>query len=145
MANHLYIVAVLQAILHPMHPPLKRPVMLHIGSIYRFIAAVVLLASFAIAPNTACGNHPTTGFTENKGQVHNQHGQPHHAVRYLWTSPGLNVQLHIHGYSYDTWQRQPDGSYAMHRMDVRFLGASNKVELLGLEPSEMHTNYYRPG
>jgi hypothetical protein len=44
-----------------------------------------------------------SGFTENKGQLVDQHGNPNTAVRYLLQQQGLNIQLRSTGFSYDTY------------------------------------------
>jgi hypothetical protein len=43
------------------------------------------------------------GFTENKGQIHDQNGKVNSTVKYLLNMRGLNVQLKANGFSYDAW------------------------------------------
>lgn len=45
-------------------------------------------------------------FYENKGQIINQNGNPNPDVKYLLNSPGLNVQIKEHGFSYDVYETE---------------------------------------
>lgn len=102
-----------------------------------------------------------TGFVENKGQLMDQNGQPNHHVRYLFRSPGLNVQVRRDGFSYDTWQasgaeegvplsRSPEGplneaepaAFDFHRVDISFPGSSGAATLVPSRPGADHFNFY---
>jgi hypothetical protein len=61
------------------------------------------LAALALFPYAATAHNGPTGFTENKGQIHDQSHQPNRAVLYLLNGPGMNVQLQKDGFAYDTY------------------------------------------
>lgn len=94
----------------------------------------------------------TYGFTENKGQIHDQNGKVNRAVKYLLNMPGLNVQLKANSFSYDAWvsektsgkvprnpfdelastmtQEQAAGTVQFHRVDIELEGANPNPELV---------------
>ena len=45
-------------------------------------------------------------FYENKGQIIDQFGKPNSAVKYLFNSNGLNVQIRKDGFSYDVFETE---------------------------------------
>src|SRR5205085_3235437 len=80
-----------------------------------------------------------SGYIENKGQVIDQYHHPNPAVKYLFNSNGLNIQLRADGFSYDTYTierksssnpkkegpfsgptRDEDILYHFHRVDIEF-------------------------
>ncbi len=106
----------------------------------------------------------TTGFIENKGQLHDQLGKPVPHVRYLLNGPGLNVQLLDDGFSYDTWVVEEQAeetllminaahdrpmpaerTYRFHRIDISFVGASPDTRIVASDPFNDHFNYYTQG
>jgi hypothetical protein len=94
----------------------------------------------------------TNGFTENKGQIHDQSGKVNSTVKYLLNLPGLNVQLKANGFSYDAWvaekkpgkenrnpfskltlpteQEQTPTKVQFHRVDVELEGANTNPEIV---------------
>jgi hypothetical protein len=90
------------------------------------------------------------GFTENKGQIHDQNGKVNRSVKYLLNMPGLNVQLKANGFSYDAWvaektqakenplgnltspmgQELAPGKVQFHRVDIELEGANPDPELV---------------
>lgn len=77
----------------------------------------------------------TTGFVPNRGQVVDQHGRPHEAVRFLYSGNGLHVQLRDGAFAYDAWRPQPraeagpdgpaDHTFQVHRIDVILEGSDH--------------------
>jgi len=65
------------------------------------IALAIAIVALASLPFTAEGH--SEGFTQNKGQIHDQYRKPNPAVLYLYSSPGMNVQLKKDGFAYDTY------------------------------------------
>lgn len=106
-----------------------------------------------------------TGFIENKGQIHDQHGTPNNAVKFLlYQGHGMNIQLRTNGFSYDTWlqddstgatksgyistdrnvrgaKRQKPGNFHFHRVDIEFLGANPSTELVPEQPLPFRFTY----
>ena len=91
------------------------------------------------------------GFTENKGQIHDQNGKVNRTVKYLLNMQGLNVQLMANSFSYDAWvaekpqkavknpfdeltlpvgQEQAPGKVQFHRVDIELEGANPHPELV---------------
>src|ERR1700722_11655581 len=56
---------------------------------------------------TNAGKIHNQGFVENKGQIRDQYKQANSDVKYLYCSPGFNLQLRTHGFSYDTYREVP--------------------------------------
>lgn len=102
-----------------------------------------------------------SGFTENKGQIKDQNGQPNHAVKYLLNMQGLNVQLRANGFSYDTWvmERPANGKRNLsavpgrapsleieknelkfHRVDIELKDANPNAEMVAELPLAGYTN-----
>jgi len=100
-----------------------------------------------------------SGFTENKGQIKDQNGQPNGAVKYLLNMKGLNVQLRANGFSYDTWVMdaadREDHVLAglpqmalkvqktklnFHRVDIALKGANPDAEIVAEQPLPGYTN-----
>lgn len=111
-----------------------------------------------------------SGFTQNKGQIHDQFRRPTPTVLYLLNGPGMNVQLKRNGFAYDTYsvEEQPvrdevngvpafDGrssanglepsevknrTYQFHRVDIRFVNGDPNATIVADGESEDYTNYY---
>jgi hypothetical protein len=121
-----------------------------------------LLATFSLF----AGIGPT-GFTENKGQIHDQFRKPNPSVLYLFNGAGMNVQLTNNGFAYDTYtMEEGEGgptvgdpahgidemgrpipgpiptTYRFHRIDLRFVNGNPGAEILREGESEDYTNYY---
>ncbi|MBV2165929.1 MAG: T9SS type B sorting domain-containing protein [Kaistella sp.] len=106
-------------------------------------------------------------FYENKGQIVNQDGKENSAVRYLFHSNGLNVQIKKEGFSYDVYEtkrtlkkgsenleqnmaikKRPDYDieHQFHRVDIDFVGANKNPEIIAEGKSTDYDNYYNlPG
>lgn len=93
------------------------------------------------------------GFIENKGQIINQNNIPNTAVKYLFTSNGLNVQLLSNGFSYDTYMQESlsnssqegiDSIY-FHRIDIEFINANTNPQIIAQQPSSEYKNFYTTG
>ncbi|MBF8456620.1 T9SS type B sorting domain-containing protein [Kaistella sp. G5-32] len=113
-------------------------------------------------------NHTTRSdhfFYENKGQIVDQDGKENSAVKYLFNSGGLNVQIKNSGFSYDVYEtrktfkkkqertkqdlptegkKRPefDLQNEFHRVDIQFLGANHNSEIIAEGKSEDYDNYY---
>lgn len=91
------------------------------------------------------------GFTENKGQLYDQHGQPNSGLKYLYRAQGLNVQLRATGFSYDAWLDKQEKSSTKqvrkasegkavalprqyHRVDIELEGANPDARMLAEQP-----------
>jgi hypothetical protein len=92
------------------------------------------------------------GFTENKGQIHDQNGKVNSTVKYLLNMRGLNVQLKANSFSYDAWvaekkpgkenrnpfskltlpteQEQTPTKVQFHRVDIELEGANTNPEMV---------------
>jgi len=80
--------------------------------------------------------HVRNGFTQNKGQVRDQHGQPVPDIRYLLNMDGLNVQLRPGGFSYDAYvvkgsKEQRERQF--HRVDIDLEGANLDARMIASE------------
>ena len=140
---------------------------------YRFVNKCLLAIAFAFICSGLAAQQiqqitqkPTTGFIENKGQIHDQNYQPNPAVKYLLTlNNGLNVQLKANSFSYDTYiiertkrekrEEEPemlrhpfdsmddyDITWHFHRVDIELVGANPSPEIIAEYPSEDYLNYY---
>ena len=104
-------------------------------------------------------------FYENKGQIVDQNGELNSAVKYLYNSAGLNVQLRADGFSYDVYEQQKVQSdfvtknkeraelnpvkrerkpsvYEFHRIDISFPESNKNAEIIASEKSTDYDNYY---
>lgn len=124
------------------------------------LAALALLPFAATANNAGPSSGRATGFTENKGQVHDQFRRPNAAVLYLMSGRGMNVQLKHDGFSYDTYLVSDHGreaeirdegeamdepswtTYGFHRVDIRFVNGDPLPEIVQEGESADYTNYY---
>lgn len=110
------------------------------------------------------GTKPTTGFIENKGQIHDQNFKSNTEVKYLLCLPGMNIQLKQNSFSYDTYtveqkntetkretaltklkHPEVENMYQFHRVDVEFVGANTQPDIIAENPSETYYNYYTTG
>jgi gliding motility-associated-like protein len=131
---------------------------------YKLLFFFILIVTSSLAQN----KNKTNGFTENKGQIIDQNGRPNATVKYLLNSRGLNVQLKKNGFSYDVYEtkkhpikhriadkkaftslknndkKAPDYTleYIFHRVDIDFVNANPKVELISNDESKDYDNYY---
>lgn len=114
-------------------------------------------------------NNSKAFFYENKGQIVDQKGKENYKVKYLFNSPGLNVQIKNEGFSYDVYevkrtlkkekkqkkdavsfkeQNLPeyDHNYQYHRIDIDFVNGNKHPEIIAKEKSADYDNYYNiPG
>ena len=107
-------------------------------------------------------------FVENKGQIVDQNGNVNAKVRYLLALPGMNVQLHQNGFSYDTYTTesvknsslnkinllnqirklgtQPKDNlqrqFRFHRVDIELVGANLTPEIILVDKRNEYFNYY---
>ena len=111
-------------------------------------------------------NSSSIGFIENKGQIVDQKGRKNNLVKFLLNTPGLNVQLRQHGFSYDVYEtkKRPkknlkentfqvskvglpkdldyDLEFIYHRIDIDFENSNPQVSLIPEEKSIDYDNYY---
>jgi hypothetical protein len=97
-------------------------------------------------------------FVENKGQLHNQHGQSNPDVLYMYSGKEMNVQIRAlgFGYEYRTFHfasaqynrknNQPlphprPERIDIQRVDIDFLGANKDCEILALDTLTWYKNY----
>ncbi|MBK7555091.1 MAG: hypothetical protein IPI55_10935 [Flavobacteriales bacterium] len=131
------------------------------------IAFCVALAALAVLPFAANASSGPTGFTENKGQIHDQFRKPNPDVLFLLNGPSMNVQLKKDGFAYDTYvmdegvnMREQEANrewpmangerdevpvtttYQFHRIDIRFVNGDPNAELIADGRIEDYTNYY---
>lgn len=129
------------------------------------LAFLIALAALALLPLAASAEPTHTGFTANKGQVHDQFRKPNPAVLYLLNGPGMNVQLRKDGFAYDTYRMEEpeergtangewglvngeersalnDVSYDFHRIDIRFVNGDPNAEIIAEGQTEDYTNHY---
>lgn len=101
-------------------------------------------------------------FTENVGQIVDQHSKPNASVLYNFSMSGLNVSLKKTGFSYDAWTKEKVGKivnsgkkhqpkayglpdkfeYNFHRVDIEFIGANPNCEIKTSGISDAYLNYY---
>lgn len=103
-------------------------------------------------------------FYENKGQIIDQHGRENSAVKYLFNSGGLNVQVRNNGFSYDVYEttklaslptskvletptkikKRPDDKteYQFHRVDIDFVNANKNPTIVAEGQSADSDHYY---
>ncbi|CAG0959442.1 hypothetical protein FLAV_00618 [Flavobacteriales bacterium] len=145
---------------------MKRISLTFICTSFSFTVCTVFLffSQTIIASEQPHNNHSKLGFTENKGQVVNQHFIPNTQVKYILHSPGLNVQLKKNSFSYDTYTAEVKGTdapaegtdpkqnrkggeitYTNHRIDIEFINANPQPEIIAENPSMHYYNYYTTG
>ena len=126
-----------------------------------------LCAGFSSGGSTFKASKVSThGFIENRGQIIDQDNNPNPDVKYLFNTPGFNVQLRKVGFSYDVYavksfntphsvlnsisgrRNQIDSAikeYQFHRIDFDLIGANLKCEVVESNPSKEYYNYYTTG
>lgn len=132
------------------------------------IAIVIAVVALALLPFAVAAN--VDGFVANKGQIHDQFNKPNPGVLFLYTSPGLNVQLKQDGFAYDAYsvverpedeeaqnplvfgerpsmdgteQPQPTNHiYHFHRVDIRFVGGDPNAAIITEGESADYSNHY---
>ncbi|MES2380117.1 MAG: SBBP repeat-containing protein [Bacteroidota bacterium] len=110
----------------------------------------------------------SVGYIENKGQIIDQNNSSNPSVKYLYNGNGLNIQLKVNGFSYDTYtiEKKPkaknetyeeqnlrekfktpqeDITYHFHRIDIEFIGANTKPTIVAEQANTGYTNYYTAG
>jgi hypothetical protein len=134
---------------------------------FLILTVVVILHSSVIAQTLKSVKNKqfqtSMGFIENRGQITDQNYSPNPAVKFLFSMPGLNVQLKANGFSYDTYveERQkkekkqtefsgiPDELdnviIHFHRIDIEFIGANNHPQLIAEQPGNDYLNFYTAG
>lgn len=108
---------------------------------------------------------PDYSFYENKGQLVDQAGKENLAVKYLFHSTGLNVQLKKDGFSYDVYEVKKtlkktskkkgknvplennlrakyDYKFQFHRVDIDFIDANTDPAIIAEGRSADYENYY---
>ncbi len=131
------------------------------------IVLAITLAAPALITNNATASNGPTGFTENKGQIHDQFRKPNPSVLYLMNGNGMNVQLRNTGFAYDTYtMEEGEGNldvrdtahgfdamgrttpepipttFRFHRIELHFVNGNPEPEILRAGESEDYTNYY---
>jgi hypothetical protein len=106
----------------------------------------------------------TYGFVENRGQILDQDSQPNPEAKFILALSNANVILRKDGFSYDTYIVQDDSidkvikkdelsemglptkarsaQVKFHRVDIKFEGANENVEIIKSEPSSDYIIYY---
>jgi hypothetical protein len=124
----------------------------------------LLFLYFTAWSQTSAHFSESLAFTENRGQITDQYGNPNPQVHHLLHMDGLNVQVRRDGFSYDLFHTQagaplplggsadeqatyaarypdfPSLEYVFDRIDVRFMGSSWNVspQALAALPGESH-------
>ncbi len=122
-------------------------------SIRSFLVTLIFVSSITILH---AGHDLPTGFFENKGQVVDPQGNAQPQLHYLLPLPGMNVQLHNCGFSYETFEaareikgneRHPEITETrnLHRVDVLFPGANTNPQIIAEEPLAARYHYYTTG
>jgi hypothetical protein len=107
--------------------------------------------------NTNFSLTPEPLFIENKGQVVNQFGEKRGDVKFIYSSPGFNLSLKEHGFSYEFLSKEEGcifsesgenprgtgrpGKIEASRIDIDFIGA-NTPEIIASGKSKDYQNYY---
>lgn len=105
-----------------------------------FMGAATLFAQSSSEKNFVLSG--SEGWIPNHGQVYNSEFRPNTEVTHLWASGrGLNVQLHCHGISYDTYAPSESG-IQFHRLDMRLVGASPESRVTEEEAFGSQFNFY---
>lgn len=85
---------------------------------------------------------PRHGFTENKGQLHDQFGKANPDVKYLLNMTRLNVQLRATGFSYDAWIKDKGDHLKFHRVDINLVGANPNAVIIAEQPLSETVNIF---
>jgi hypothetical protein len=133
-----------------------------------FICALYAQPSNNISPQGGTLNSSHAGFIENKGQLFDQNLKPVPEIKYLYHSPGFNVQIRQTGFSYDTYtdsvapkdvqkikesllsvnennykhQPSPVHNIFFHRVDIELTGCNANAQLIAEGKSADYDNYY---
>lgn len=105
------------------------------------IAILVAYQSFGQNQHTA----PT--FSENKGQIRNQHNEENREVLFLFQNGGMNIQLRNDGFSYDIFdlsQNKKTQGILVNRIDIDFFGKEDNTEIIAENEVNYWTNYAKP-
>ena len=111
--------------------------------------------------NTSDFQWKSAGFSENKGQLMDQHGKPSPEVKYMYSHKGFNIQLKTSGFSYEvSYQEQKpafseagpfvqelakntsDGEIRKHRIDIHFVGSNPNPVMIQENILPGYSNYY---
>ena len=134
---------------------------------------VILLCVFSFYANAKNTNPPSNdyyfdGWIENRGQFHDQNNNPNLSIKYLWNGNGLKVALKENSFSYELftrikdndrkiysnkkngkfcrfYQKMDSGGWKSHRIDVEFINANLKPDIIPQNKSEDYLNYYTIG
>lgn len=101
------------------------------------LGMAIIVCTMAVYPSSLIASSVTLPtFIENSGQIRDQHGEWNRQVRYLLPlGNGLNVQLRETGFSYDTYQFDPQTACTeMHRIDIEFMYANPEIEIVSEQP-----------
>jgi uncharacterized protein (TIGR02145 family) len=124
-----------------------------------------LITCLLLLPDAKSQQPGSYVFIENKGQIIGQNYQLNPSVKFLYHSPGFNVQLRKDGFSYDVYSvihhgnnnkdsirpgSFPDKSVdsttiSVHRLDFNFIGNNPGYTIETSEPSPYYFNYYTTG
>lgn len=101
------------------------------------------------------------GYTENKGQVHDQNGNLRPDVLFMHEGSGLKVVLRESGFSYElvrndvqevehsddpyaeAFQETPAVTQYIHRIDIEWPGANPNIAVSKANPSRDYLNFYK--
>ncbi|PQA92026.1 hypothetical protein B0A69_16540 [Chryseobacterium shigense] len=106
-------------------------------------------------------------FYENKGQITDQEGKSNKAVKYLYHTSGLNVQLRANGFSYDIYETKKtpnlnsskylknevldsrpypldefNDEKLFHRIDIELINSNKNTSIVAEGKSPDYDNYY---
>lgn len=125
--------------------------------ILRIAESLILVSSTLIAGN------PSLSFTENLGQVKDQHNKPRPDILFSGVVNGLTYHLRDNGISYqvsqiNSWEEQKVGScggflheeqkiripgnQTIYRLDLTWLNCGKKLKIEATEQIEGFSNYY---
>ncbi len=112
-----------------------------------FKATLVIL--FYLVGLHATASHPNSprakGFTENKGQISNQHGESNQSIDFHYHfNKNLNVFVEPNTLSFDTYQFD-ERVVNIHRLDVEFLDANSEPLLIVGDEVSSRERYYADG
>jgi len=130
-----------------------------------FLAIPVFSFAKYDGKNLSTSNPSSLGFIENKGQIVDQDYKPNPDVKYLFCSPGFNIQLRTSGFSYDTYYDKknsdslfpknlvlkrstpPGGGVTrhFHRVDIELLNCNSNPQILSYDTSLAYFNFFTSG
>ena len=128
-----------------------------------YLFLLLFIASFLFSQKHSKTNSGFN-FYENRGQIIDQNGKQNTGIKFLFNSPGLNVQIKKSGFSYDVYEVQRKeikrkskadkvishkynkNAYSLtrkfHRVDIDFVNANKNPEITGEIKSDDYDNYY---